>query len=184
MNLPTNQIIKLLAASSALLVPMLAWGQAAPLAGDAYITPGIGSNFGALPSISVGGSGSQGLLLFDLGSIPASSPIAWARLRFYVNNVSATGAADLFTAGSSWTESTITGTSGLIPGTPVQTGIPISVPGFITVDVTTPVQLWVNGSANTGFLLSANPGATSFTVDCKENVGTSHAARNKEEVSA
>jgi Collagen triple helix repeat (20 copies) len=176
-----NKLVRLIGVGGALLlpvlVPVLAWGDTAPLAGDAYINPAIGSNFGGLPGINVGGApGSQGLLLFDLSNIPTNTPIAWARLRFYVNSVTTAGTIDVFTASTNWAESTVTGTSGVVANTPVQSGIPVTIPGFITIDVTSTAQFWINGGSNNGFFISTSPGTTSLTIDSKENASTSHAA--------
>jgi len=171
-----TKFFRLVGVGSALLLPTLVWADTAPLVGDTYINPGIASNFGGLPAINVGGTGSQGLLLFDVTGIPAGNTITFARLRFYVNTAAPTGAVDLYTASAPWTESTVTGTSGVGPGTLVQSGIAIGGPGYITVDVTAQTQLWVNGTPNNGFLINANPGTTSIAIDTKENVATSHPA--------
>jgi hypothetical protein len=172
-----GKIVRLIGVGGALFLQTLAWGEAARLDGDSYINPGNGSNFGVLPGINVGGAaGSQGLLLFDVSGIPVGSTIAWARLKFYVDNVTGTGGMDVFTASTSWSESTVTGTSGVTPNVLVQGGIPVAGPGYITVDVTAATQLWINGGINTGFLIAANPSASSLTIDSKENAATSHAA--------
>lgn len=172
-----NKIVRLIGVGGAFLLPVLAWGEAARLGGDSYITPGNGSNFGVLPGINVGGaSGSQGLLLFDVSGIPANSTIAWARLRFYVNSVTVAGGVDVFTANTTWSESSVTGFSGVAPSTLVKGGIAVAGPGYVTVDVTSATQLWINGGINTGFFIAANPGATSLTIDSKESAATSHAA--------
>jgi Collagen triple helix repeat (20 copies) len=178
MRIPTfSKIVRLIGVVSALLLPAFALGDTARLDGDSYINPGTGSNFGGLPGITVGGAaGSQGLLLFDVSGIPAGSPIASAKLRFYVNNVSAPGAIDVFTASMGWSESTVSGTSGLVPGVPVEAGIGVAGSGYITIDVTSATQSWINGDPNTGFLLNANPAVTAFSIDSKESASTSHPA--------
>ncbi|MBZ5677902.1 MAG: DNRLRE domain-containing protein [Acidobacteriia bacterium] len=166
-----------LAASFVLLLPAILSAQTAPLSGDAFINAGDGLNYGGLPTINVGGAAnSQGLLMFDLSQV-AGAPVAWARLRLFVNQVNTPGTVDLYTASASWTESSVNGTSGIVPGTLLQAGIPISVArSYVTLDVTNQVRSWASGSTNTGFLVVANPGTTEIFLDSKENVGTSHAA--------
>src|SRR3977135_4453396 len=107
-----NKIARLAGVGCALLLPILALGDTAPLQSDAYINPGNGSNFGGLPGINAGGvAGSQGLLLFDVSGIPAGSAIASATLRFYVNSASVTGALDGFAGTGPWSEAHVTGQS-------------------------------------------------------------------------
>ena len=67
--------IQLAAIGCALLLPAMLW-PTAPLVGDAHINPGSGLNFGALPTVNLGGaSGSQGLLLFISVTCPAPAPL-------------------------------------------------------------------------------------------------------------
>ena len=170
--------IQLAAIGCALLLPVMLSAETAPLVGDAHINPGSGLNFGALPTINVGGaSGSQGLLLFDLSHVSGTGPaLAWARLRVYVNSVSVAGAVDLSAANAAWTESSVSGTSGIAAGAPVQAGIPVSSPQtYITLDVTNQVRSWLNGAPNNGFFLAASGGTTVF-LDSKESTSTSHPA--------
>src|SRR5262245_34972866 len=149
---------RLIGLGTLLLLPASAWADGVRLDGDCYINPGNASNFGGLPGIVVGGAtGALGLLLFDVTAIPPGSVVAWARLRVYVNNVTAAGAVDLFTASAPWSEYTVTGISSIAPGVLVQGGIALSGPGYVTIDVTSAVQSWINGAVNTGFLIAANP---------------------------
>jgi hypothetical protein len=59
----------------------------------------------------------------------------------------------------------------------VASAIPVSTPGtYITVDVTSAVQSWINNPAsNNGLMITAN-GATVAQFDAKESVTTSHPA--------
>ena len=164
-----------------LLLPSLSWGNTAPLAADTYINPGSGQNFGSLPGISIGGApGSQGLLRFDLSPLsPAvGGSVAWARLRFYVDSVTTAGGVDIASASAAWSESTVSGTSGVGPGGAIVTNIPVSIPGYITVDITAQVNAWIAGSPNNGVIISAAAAApgTAIVLDSKENPATSHPA--------
>jgi len=169
-----KKILRFVGAGCALLLPILAWADTAPLTGDTHITVGNGSNFGSLPAVNVAGA-TQGLLMFDVTGIPVGSTVTFARLRFYVNTVTTSGAFDLSAANNPWSEATVTGTTGVGPGSLIQSGVAVSGPGYITLDVTAQTQLWVNGNTNTGFVLVAN-GGTAFAIDSKENVATSHPA--------
>ena len=83
-----SKIIRLAAAGLALLLPALVWADTARLAGDTFINPGDGTNYGNLPNVNVGGAtSSSGLLVFDLSTLSATSGVAWARLRVYVDKV-------------------------------------------------------------------------------------------------
>ena len=67
-------------ACSAAVLAMLAAGSAqaldAPLAADTHASTALpANNFGALPTVNVGG-GATGLLRFDLGTLPAGTTAA------------------------------------------------------------------------------------------------------------
>ena len=166
------------AVACALLVPAVSWADTVPLKADAYFNPGDANPYGALTTINIGGApNAQGLVQFDVSSIPSGSTIAWARLRLYVSKVTTGGAVDLFAASGAWSEATVNGTSGIVPGAAIQAGIPVTTPfTYITVDVTSLLQNWVNGTPNNGILIAANPSTTSIYFDSKENVQTSHSA--------
>src|SRR5215467_15786614 len=58
---------------------------------DAYIVPGNNTNFGSSPSITVGSSGSVGLVQFDLTQLPPGTTapqVQRATLTLFVNRVS------------------------------------------------------------------------------------------------
>src|SRR5271165_6434952 len=99
-----------------------AWAQTAPLVGDAFINPGVGSNFGGTVNVNVGGlAGSEGLFQFDLTKLPpgtTASSVSAATLRLFVNKVGAAGTVNIYGALASWTESSVTGFSGLGLGAP------------------------------------------------------------------
>jgi hypothetical protein len=174
----TTRISGLAAACVTLLLPGLALAQSGRLAADSYINTGDVTNYGTSPSINIGGAtASSGLLQFDLPSLPASSSVAWARLRIYVNKVNASGTLDLGSANASWTEPAVNGTSGVAVGSAIATA-PITGTGYITFDVTSQVTAWLAGSPNNGFILTADsstPGL-SIGIDAKENSATSHPA--------
>ena len=116
--------MQLAAVGCALLLPLIARADTAPLAADAYINPGSALAFGGLPTLNIGGAtNSQGLIQFDLTQwvgIPGSK-VASARLHFYVNKVTAAGAVDIALANAAWIEATVSGVGGPAPGAPVAT---------------------------------------------------------------
>src|SRR6188768_623249 len=161
----------------ALFFPVVLCAENAPLAADAHVTPGSGLNFGALPTVNIGGAtNSQGLFLFDLSGFPANSKVASATLQLFVNKVNTAGAIDLSMGGAPWFESTVNGTTLVVPvGSLIQTGVPVGGGGtYVLIDVTSTVQSWLNGAPNNGFIVTANPIATSIFFDSKENAATSH----------
>ena len=175
-----SKTLRIAGVGAALFLPVMAWADSAPLAGDAYISPGNGLNFGSLPGMDVGGTqGSQALLMFDLSqvAVPTGGSVAWARLRFYVDNLPTPGQIDVSAASTSWSEASVSGTSGVGIGSSIATGIPVSALGFYTVDVTAQVQAWLTGTTNTGFIITSNAGNPAFlTLDSKESPATSHQA--------
>jgi len=179
MRLPANATR--IAAVCALLLPALAWADTAPLAADAYVNPGSAANFGSAPSIHVGGpNASVGLLLFDLTHLPPGlngANVVSAKLRLFPDAVTAPGSVDIDAANTAWSEDAVNGASNT-PGSrnSVTPGVPVSVPGqFITIDVTSQLVSWLNGTPNDGFLIVAEDG-TSVAFDSKENTSTSHLA--------
>ena len=160
------------------LVPVLARGETAPLAGDAYIVTGDAANHGGLTTISVGGgSAAQGLLLFDLSHLSGTAAtVARARLFFYVSKVTFPGPVNVAAANAPWSESTVSGVGGPAPGAPVALGVPTTAVGWVSVDVTAQVVSWLSGSPNNGFIIGAQIPSTTIYIDTKESVTTSHAA--------
>jgi len=178
MNHPTfSNTIRLAAMGCLLLIPGMAWADTAPLTGDTYVDPGDGTVHGALPTINVGGAtGSRGLLLFDLSAMTGQT-VAWARLRVYVDKVTAGGAVDLGAANAPWSEASVSGVGGPGVGSPLATAAIVSS-GYVTFDVTSQVSAWLSGSPNYGFILTADAGTPGLTlyIDSKENAATSHPA--------
>jgi hypothetical protein len=174
--------IRITAATLAFFLPALLLADDASLAGDAYINPGVSTPYGALPVINVGGAAnSEGLFQFDLSKLPAGTTggsVSSAKLRFFVDQVVTPGTIDVYAASATWSENTVNGVSAPVPapGTPVQTGIAVNAADvFITVDATSQVIAWLNGSTNNGFIVTAE-GSTSIVIDSKENQSTSHPA--------
>ena len=163
------------------LLHTASWAQTAPLAGDAFITPGSVANYGALANVDVGGpSGYQGLLLFDLTKLPpgtTAASVAGASLRLFVNKIGVAGSINVNAATAPWSESTVNGFSAPGVGALVAGPIGVSVANaYISIPVTSQVQAWLNGAPNYGFIVTAVNSSTAVFVDSKENTSTSHPA--------
>ena len=158
-----------------------AWAQTVPLVGDAFILPGSASNIGGTVTVNVGGvSGFQGLFLFDLSKLPpgtTAANVSGASLRLYVNKVGTAGSINVNVATASWTESTVTGLSGVGVGQLVAGPIAVSVAGsYLSIPITAQVQAWLSGAPNNGLIVTATPSTTSLFFDSKENTSTSQPA--------
>lgn len=147
---------------------------------DAYYIPGNATAYGKAVNITVGASSAVGLVQFDLTGLPpgiTASQVVKANLTLYANSVSSPGTINIDTALGSWAETTVSGTSGFpAMGGLVASAVPVSTAGtYVTVDVTSAVQNWINGSVNSGLMITANSGAV-VQFDAKENTTTSHPA--------
>jgi len=146
---------------------------------DAYFVPGNGTNFGGAPSITVGGSGSVGLVEFDLMQLPAGTTAAQvqrATLTVFVNKINVPGSISVNLANGSWSELTVTGTSGF-PGQGASVGAiaASSANAYVTIDVTNAVQGWIGTPlSNNGLMLTSSGGSAQF--DSKESATTGHSA--------
>jgi hypothetical protein len=164
------------------LAPIAVFAQTLAPSQDAYVVPGNGSNFGTATTVTVGSSGSIGLVQFDLTQLPeglTAAQIQHATLTLFLDHVNAGGSINIDTVSAStpWTELTVTGNSGISPGIAVNTSAPANTAAtFISVDATSAVQGWITTpSSNNGFMIQANTG-TSLQFDSKENTSTSHPA--------
>ena len=160
-----------------------AWAQMTPVAQDSYIATGSGANYGAQPTINVGGASQfQGLVQFDLSHLPAGTTgagVAKATLLLYINNLDTSGSVNVALANGSWTEAGVNGINGPVVGAPVQSNIPVLVPNvYVVVDVTQAVQNWLdNVTPNNGFIISGASPGVSVAFDSKESTSTSQPAQ-------
>ena len=160
--------------------PLAILAQTIPAAQDAYIVPGVATNFGASGNITVGSSASQGLVMFDLTQLPAGTlgnSVQKATLTLFANHTGSPGTINITAANGAWTETGVNGNNAPVPGAAVAANVAVTAAmQFVTVDVTAAVQGWVSLPAtNNGFLLTAN-GNASVQFDSKESTNTSHPA--------
>jgi hypothetical protein len=180
-----NRLARLSAAALVTMAALPSWALDAPLAADSHINTTLpANNFGALPTLNVGG-GAAALLRFDLGTLPSgtlAAKLVKANLVLFVNRVGTPGAIELQTVNSAWSEATDTAstapvTSGAGSGPNLAVG---AASQFLSVDVTAQVQSWIsNPASNFGFALApalSAPGTVVF-LDSKENTQTAHVAR-------
>ena len=157
------------------LAPIAGFAQTLAPSQDAYYVPGNGSNFGTATTITVGSSGSIGLVQFDLTQLPAgltAAQIQKATLTLFLDHVNAGGSINIDTVSAStpWGELTVNGNSGISPGVAVNTSVMTNTGDtFIALDATSAVQGWITTpSSNNGFMIQANT-STSVQFDSKEN---------------
>jgi Collagen triple helix repeat (20 copies) len=156
---------------------------------DSYVVTSSNSVNGSQQDIVVQGTGngngsnygkkSEGLVQFDLSSLPAglkASGISHATLTLFLNEVDKAGMVNIFAANGNWTEATVNGINAPVPGAAVATNVPVSTAlTFVTVDVTSALQAWIGGvTPNNGFLIQAADLNTSVRFDSKESEDTSH----------
>ncbi|MDH4392442.1 MAG: DVUA0089 family protein [Aquabacterium sp.] len=172
-----------LAATTALAAdPALALD--APLAADAHTNAALPDiNFGALPTLNVGG-GATALLRFDLGTLPAGTSAAKlvkATLVLHVNRVGSPGAVDLHPVNGKWAEPGVRAGNQPPLGGNTLFGLPLPAAGqFLAVDVTAQVRSWIsNPGTNLGWAVTpalSAPDTVAF-FDSKENTATGNVAR-------
>ena len=156
----------------------------APLAADSHVSTSLpANNFGALPTLNVGG-GSAALLRFDLATLPAATTAAKlvkATLVLYVNRVGVAGAVDLLPVNAPWAEAGVSAATMPASGGITLSNLAVPAAGqYMAVDVTAQVKSWIsNPASNNGWAIAAATGAPSTMVffDSKENTATGHVAR-------
>ena len=152
------------------------------LTGDAYTTstkPKV--NFGSDSALVVG-IGEDTYLNFSLASLGAGvtgSNVSNATLIVYVDAVSAAGTMDVYRITQPWSEGTITYSNAPQLGTKILSAVPVSKTGYLSLDLTSTVQAWLNAPlTNNGIALVPSPGSSILvSFDSKENTLTSHTAQ-------
>src|ERR1022692_373899 len=175
--------LSLAAMVAVILLPWAASAQSMALVQDTYVTPGNATNYGTSISINVGGPpASQGLIQFDLSSLPpgtTSSQVAKATLVLFVNNILTNGTMNVNEADGPWTENGVNGLNQPAVGNAVATGISVTVVhSYYVIDATQAVKDWIGGAhSNNGFIITqSTPGGLAMVLDSKETTLTSHPA--------
>lgn len=175
----------LAAAVAAAFAGPAAWALDAPLAADTHVSTSVpAANFGALPTLNIGG-GSAGLLQFDLSTLPAvttAAKVVKATLVMYVNRIATPGLLEVQTVNGTWAEASTTGASAP-PTSGGGSGPTVAVTAanqFVSVDVSAQVKNWITSpGSNFGLYLAPalSAPATIAFFDSKENTATGHPAR-------
>jgi hypothetical protein len=127
-------------------------------------------------------SGSNTYLKFsfaNLGSGITSSNVSKATLVLYADFVLTPGTMDVYQVNGSWSEGSITYNTAPALGTKLFSAVSVTKTGFLSLDLTSSVQAWLNGTlTNNGIALVPSTGtAISVSFDSKENILTSHVAQ-------
>jgi hypothetical protein len=139
------------------------------------------TNFGSSIALIVG-CGSNTYIKFNLaglGSGVTGSNVSKATLILYVDAVLSSGTLDVYQVNGSWSEGKITYNSAPALGMQLFSAVSVSSPGYLSLDLTSTVQSWLNGTlANNGIALVPSSGSKiSVSFDSKENIFTSHTAQ-------
>ena len=137
-------------------------------------------NFGSSAALVVS-QGANSYLKFNLADLSGltGANISKASLLLYVDAVVTPGVMDVYEVNTPWLETSVTWNNAPVLGSKILSSISVSRPGFLSLDVTTSVQEWLNGAmANNGLALAASAGSKILaSFDSKENILTSHVAQ-------
>src|SRR5262249_49252455 len=139
----------------------------------------LDANFGTNPSLMVSSSNNAYLGFRLLDTLPPATKgldVSRATLKLFVGRVDTPGTLDVYQAGGSWNERTITSSNAPPLGALINAGVQVDLNmkgHFLLVDITETVRQWLDGSANNGIVLIA-ASCAAVTFDSKENSQTSH----------
>ena len=138
-------------------------------------------NFGGSIALIVC-SGSNTYIKFSLaglGSGVTASNVSKATLILYTDFVLNPGTMDVYQVNGSWSEGKITYNNAPALGTKLWSAVSVTNTGYLSLDMTTTMQAWLNGTlATNGIALVPSSGsAISVSFDSKENIFTSHTAQ-------
>jgi hypothetical protein len=138
-------------------------------------------NFGGSIALLVG-CGSNSYLKFSLANLGpgiTSTNVSKATLVLYADFVLTSGTMDVYQVNGSWSEGSITYSNAPALGTKLFSAVAVTKAGFLSLDLTSTVQSWLNGTlTNNGIALVPTSGSSiSVSFDSKENILTSHVAQ-------
>jgi Kelch motif/Collagen triple helix repeat (20 copies)/Galactose oxidase, central domain len=128
------------------------------------------------------GAGSNTYLQFSFANLPAGlngSNVSAASVVVYVDAVGTAGTVDVYAVSGPWSASTITYNNVPALGSKILSTVPVSATGFVSLNVTSAVQAWLNGTQpNNGIALVPTPGSLVLaSIDSIDNILTSHLAQ-------
>jgi hypothetical protein len=162
------------------LLATLAYGQAV-VTDDAntssfYPTKNFGSSIALIVC-----SGSNTYIKFSLANLGpvTGTNVSTATLTLYTDFVLTSGTMDVYQVNGSWSEGKISYNNSPALGPKLFSAVSVTNPGYLSLDMTSTVQAWLNGTlANNGIALVPSSGSSiSVSFDSKENVFTSHTAQ-------
>lgn len=117
--------------------------------------------------------------LANLGSSVSASNVSGATLILYADFVLTPGTMDVYQVTGSWSEGSITYNNAPQLGTKLFSAVSVTGTGYVSLDMTSTVQAWLNGTlANNGIaLVPSSASGISVSFDSKENLLTSHTAQ-------
>ncbi len=126
-------------------------------------------------------SGSNTYIKFSMANLGpgiTSANVSKATLVLYADFVLTSGTMDVYQVNGSWSEGSITYNNAPTLGAKLFSAVPVTKPGFLSLDMTSSVQAWLAGTlTNNGIALVPTTGsAISASFDSKENIFTSHPA--------
>ncbi len=155
-----------------------AYAASLPVAADSYTSASrASSNFGYQSNLYVS-SGNTSLLRFDLSGLPTgitASQISKATVTLFINRVNAVGSVSYVPVTSAWSEGAVSSNSLPTFGAAIGSFNANSAGQYITLDVTSLVQDWLNGTPNNGLALTSS--GANVLLDSKVNDETGHAAQ-------
>jgi hypothetical protein len=163
------------------LVTAISHGQVV-LTGNSFTssaTPRI--NYSASIALVVG-PGSNTYLQFGFPGLPSAlngSNISAANAVVYVDALLCSGTMDVYVVNGAWSANTITYNNAPALGTKILSAVPVSATGYISLNVTSTVQAWLNGTQpNYGIALVPTSGSSILaSIDSLDNILTSHPAQ-------
>ena len=139
------------------------------------------TNYGTRIALVVS-SGTDTYLKFSLANVPSGlngNSISGGNVVLYVDAVLTAGTMDVYAVNGSWTQGSITYSNAPPSGSQILSAVPVTNAGFLSLNLTSTVQAWMNGTlANNGIVLVPTPGSSiSVSFDSMENILTSHPAQ-------
>lgn len=170
-----------------LWVPAVALAIPATLVADTYLSfrkPGTPQ--GAEEVLKVTGIAGvvprfeRAFLQFDVSTLPAGttgSEVTRATLTLFVSEVRVPGTFDVVAVDSAWEEATLIAHPSLALGAVHGIGVVTTAQSYVTVDVTSVVHAWLDGTIPNHGLALVPSGPLAIEMDSKESRGTSHPAQ-------
>jgi hypothetical protein len=136
------------------------------------------TNFSSSIALVVG-QGSNTYLQFSFAGLPSGlngSNVSAANVLVFVDAVLTSGKMDVYAVNGTWSASTIDYNNAPALGSKILSAVPLSTTGYVSLNVTSTVQAWLNGTlANNGIALVPTSGSSILaSIDSINNILTSH----------